>query len=182
MKKVMKAAIAAGAASALLLGGAGTYALWNGEGDINAGTVTTGHLTLDATAAGVWADASGDAANANFDPASDRLVPGDIVTFKQSVTISAVGKNLKGALDVGTLDAVPAALAGQVSVELDADATAAGLTEAGNVISFAAPGEYVIPVTITVTFVPGTEGSTLPGTMNQDLDLGALSLNLNQIR
>ncbi|PYI37601.1 hypothetical protein CVS30_14465 [Arthrobacter psychrolactophilus] len=182
MKKVMKAAIAAGAASALLLGGAGTYALWNGTDDINAGTVTTGHLTLDATAAGVWSDASTDAANTTFNPATDRLVPGDTVTFEQTVSISAEGKNLKGALEVGTLNAVPVALAGQVSVDLAADATAAGLSKVGNVISFAAPGNYDIPVTITVTFDAGTAGSTPVGTMDQALDLGALTLNLNQVR
>lgn len=182
MKKVMKAAIAAGAASALLLGGAGTYALWNDSEPINAGTVTTGHLTLDATAAGVWTDESADAANTTFNPATDRLVPGDVVQYEQIVTVSAEGKNLKGALDVGTLAAVPAPLTNQVVVTVDADATAAGLSKVGNVISFAAPGDYDIPVTITVTFVPGTVGSTPDTTMDEDLDLGALTLNLNQVR
>ena len=182
MKKVMKAAIAAGAASALLLGGAGSYALWKGTGDINAGTVTTGHLTLDATAAGVWADASTDAANAVFNPVTDRLVPGDKVTYKKLVKVSAEGKNLKGALEVGTLAAVPAPLTNQVNVSVDADATAAGLSKVGNVISFAAPGDYDIPVTITVNFIPGTVGSTPDATMDENLDLGALTLNLNQVR
>lgn len=181
MKKVMKAAVAAGAAGALLLGGAGSFALWNDIGTVDAGTVTTGSLTLDTTAAGVWADVSPDAANATFVPATDKLVPGDTVTYTQAVTIGADGKNLKGALTVGTLAAVPTALEGQVSVVV-APTAAAGVTIDGDVVSFAAPGSYTVPVTITVAFAAGTPGSTADTTMGEAIDLTALTLTLNQVR
>ncbi|MHA7304939.1 alternate-type signal peptide domain-containing protein [Arthrobacter sp. TMN-49] len=87
----MKAAIAAGAAGALMFGGAGTFALWNGSGDVSAGTVTTGHLLLDTAAAGVWQDVSVPATPVAFNPATDTIVPGDIVEYKQTVTIDADG-------------------------------------------------------------------------------------------
>lgn len=182
MKKVMKAAIAAGAAGALLLGGAGTMALWSVDTDIDAGTVTTGHLTLDATATGVWTDTSADAATTDFVPATDHLVPGDTVTYAQTVTIGADGKNLKGELTVGTLDAVPAALADDVTVTVAAAPTDPNLTVVGSVVSFAEPGSYDVPVTITVAFAAGTAGSTADTTMDTPIDLTALSLTLNQVR
>lgn len=182
MKKIMKAAIAAGAAGALMLGGAGTFALWNGSGDVSAGTVTTGHLLLNTAAAGVWQDVSVPATPVAFDPVTETIVPGDILEYKQTVTIDADGKNLQGELTVGALDAVPAALVGQVTLNLDADATAPGLTQVGNVISFAAPGSYAVPITITVTFAEGTAGSSPAGTMDEPIDLGALELALDQVR
>ncbi|MGO2539999.1 MAG: alternate-type signal peptide domain-containing protein [Specibacter sp.] len=183
MKKVMKAAIAAGAAGALLLGGAGTMALWSADTDINAGTVSTGHLTLDSSAAGAWADASADAASTIFDPATDHLVPGDTVEFSQTVTIGADGKNLKGELTVGDLaSAVPTELADDVTVTVAAAPTDPNLTVVGSTVSFAEPGTYDVPVTITVAFAAGTAGSTADTTMDTPMDLTALSLTLNQVR
>lgn len=183
MKKVMKAAIAAGAAGALMLGGAGTFALWNATDTLdNAGTVSTGHLKLDTTAAGVWKDISAGAPGVAFAPATGKLVPGDTVEFKQTVQIVASGANLKGALTVDSLGAVPVALTDQVTVDLAIDATASGLTKAGNVVSFAAPGTYDVPVTITVGFIKGTAGSTPVGTMDQAVTLAALGLALDQVR
>lgn len=183
VNKAMKATVAAGAAGALLLGGAGTFALWSDQQTIDAGTVETGSLTLSTGAAGTWSDASADAiGGTDFDPATDKLVPGDTVQFEQTVTIAAEGKNLKGALTVGTLGAIPPALVPDVTLTLDTDASAEGLSEDGGVISFAAPGTYQIPVKITVAFAPGTPGSTQETTMNQSIDLGALDLTLNQVR
>ncbi|WP_054010270.1 alternate-type signal peptide domain-containing protein [Arthrobacter sp. ERGS1:01] len=185
MKKVLKSGLAAGAAAALLLGGAGTFALWQGSGNIDAGTVSTGHLTLDTTTTpGTWADVSADVlpANAAFDPATQHIVPGDTVEFSQTVKISADGKNLKGALTVGTLAAIPAALQPDVTVTVAATASGTGISAAGNVITFTEPGTYSVPVTITVAFAKGTTGSTLAATMNQPIALDALALTLNQTR
>lgn len=181
MKKVMKAAVAAGAAGALLLGGAGTYALWSASSEVDAGTVTTGHLTLDTATPGTWVDSSADAADTAFDPTSDHIVPGDTVTYTQVVTIGADGKNLKGALTVGTLDAIPAALAGQVTVAV-APTAVPGVTVEGSEVSFAAQGSYPVPVTITVNFDAGATGSTPDTTMDEAVNLNALELTLNQVR
>lgn len=124
---------------------------------------------------------STDAANTDFDPATDRIVPGDTVTYTQVVTIGAEGKNLKGELTVGTLAAVPAALTNQVTVTV-APTAAAGVTVDGSVISFVAPGNFTVPVTITVNFLEGTTGSTPDTTMVQAINLNALELTLDQVR
>ncbi len=183
MKKVTKAAIAAGAATALMLGGAGTLALWQDSKDISAGTVTSGHLTLDTAAAGTWTDTSSGAATTDFDPTTDHIVPGDTVVYNQNVTISADGKNLQGELTVGSFAAaIPAELAGQVTVDVVPSSTDSGLTIAGSKVSFAAPGSYNLSVAITVDFLEGIEGSTPVDTMDQPIDLTALTLTLNQVR
>lgn len=183
MKKTTKATIAAVAAGALLLGGAGTVARWQATENVDAGTIATGHLTLDATTTpGVWTDISAGAPGTPFDPAADEIVPGDTVSFDQVVAISAEGKNIKGELSVGALDAVPAALADDVTITLDVDEAAAGLTNVGGVLSFDGEGTYNLPVKITVAFAEGVEASTPNTTMDVPIDLTELALTLNQVR
>lgn len=183
MNKVMKAGIAAGAAGVLLLGGAGTFALWNDSTSVDAGSVSTGHLKLNASAAGAWTDISGADPGVAFNPATDHIVPGDTVKFAQTVTIDADGKNLKGALTVGNLaSAIPASLSADVQVSIAADLTAPNVSSAGNVISFTAPGTYEVPVTITVSFAKGTTASTADTTMDQTVNLDNLALSLDQVR
>lgn len=182
MKKVTKATIAAAAAGVLLVGGAGTVALWQAQDNVSAGTVSTGHLTLSTGDAGVWTDNSVIASPTPFDPATETIVPGDTLQFNQKLTIDAEGKNIQGALTVGTLGAVPAALQDHVTVVLDVDASAPGLSELGNVLSFAGTGVYEVPVSITVTFAKGTAGSTPDTTMDEAIDLTQLALTLDQVR
>ena len=92
MKKVTKATIAAVAAGALLLGGAGTIALWQQSETVDAGTVNTGHLALTVDNNGVWTDISDGGAGVPFDPATEQIVPGDVVAYTQTVQIDAEGK------------------------------------------------------------------------------------------
>lgn len=178
MKKVTKATIAAAAAGVLLLGGAGTIAKWSATKDINAGTVTTGHLKLDATEPGTWTDTSSDAATTEFNPAEDRLVPGDTVVFNQTVKIEADGKNLKGELTASELTGVEE-LPADLSVVVEVDGSAQGLVQDSDtgVITFATAGDYTVPVTVTVTFDKAATGS-----MDAPVDLGSMALTLNQVR
>lgn len=183
MKKVTKAALAAAAAGALLLGGAGTFALWNDTVDVNAGTVTTGHLLLTTDAdSGTWVDSSPGATDTVFEPATDFLVPGDVVTFTQTVTVDASGKNLKGTFNVGTVGAVPAALTDQVAVDIAVTPTP-GIVDTDGVLSFS-EGSVEVPVTIRVTFEAGDLDTALtpPTTMDQPIVLGNLTLTLDQVR
>lgn len=177
MKKIMKAAIAAGAAGALLLGGAGTMALWSASDDVDAGTVSTGHLTLDASAAGTWSDISVGAATTTFVPGTDHIVPGDVLAYSQTVTIGADGKNLKGDLVATGLTGGSALPAG-VSIDVDVDDSAVGVShDAGGIITFGAADTYEVPVTVTLTFDEAATGS-----MDAAIDLGSMSLTLNQVR
>ncbi|QDY66492.1 alternate-type signal peptide domain-containing protein [Glutamicibacter halophytocola] len=183
MKKVTKATIAAVAAGALLLGGAGTVARWQAQQTIDAGTVETGHLNLTTGGAGVWQDISNPEAPEPFDPATQQLVPGDVVSFSQTATIDAEGKNIAGSLSVDQLDTALGALEGYVTVALQVDASAPGITEeTDGTLTFAEPGTYSVPFLITVTFAEGTVGDTPPSTYDQVLDLEALTLTLDQVR
>jgi alternate signal-mediated exported protein len=102
MNKLLKGSIAGAAGIALLLGGAGTFALWNDSAVIKGGTVSTGVLSLSApTTAATWTDvstASSIVAGTQFNTASQKLVPGDKVQTTQAVTVNASGKNLKATL------------------------------------------------------------------------------------
>lgn len=97
MNKSTKGAIAAGAAATLLLGGAGSLAYWNAEGDIAGGSITSGELKLTAKDTGTWklngTDVTSSIANV-------RVVPGDSLVYTGSYTVGAKGDNLKGTLGV----------------------------------------------------------------------------------
>ncbi|KUM31251.1 alternate-type signal peptide domain-containing protein [Glutamicibacter mishrai] len=183
MKKVTKATIAAVAAGALLLGGAGTVARWQAQQSIDAGSVETGHLNLTTGEPGSWQDISNPAAPVPFNPATDQLVPGDVVAFSQTATIDAEGKNIAGSLSVDQLETALGALEGYVTVALKVDASAPGITEeADGTLTFAEPGKYSVPFLITVTFDEGAVGDTPASTYDQVLDLQALTLTLDQVR
>ncbi|WP_227496943.1 alternate-type signal peptide domain-containing protein [Planctomonas psychrotolerans] len=103
MNKLLKGAIAGTAGVVLLLGGGGTFALWNAEQSVNLGTIESGMLSLDAVPTGTWKDISSDAA-AGGEPIADitafRMVPGDTLELTQVVHITAVGDNLRATLQL----------------------------------------------------------------------------------
>ncbi|RAM35808.1 alternate-type signal peptide domain-containing protein [Arthrobacter globiformis] len=81
------AAIAVGAA--LLLGGGGTLAAWNAEATATPGTIVSGDLNVTA-AAGVWTDRAG----ATIDISTYKVVPGDKLTYTQTLTVKLVGNKM----------------------------------------------------------------------------------------
>jgi alternate signal-mediated exported protein len=128
MNKSSKGALAAAAAAVLLLGGAGSLAYWTDSASVAGGSINSGKLTLtDATAgtcaSAAWTlDAAEDPASATFDPATDTLVPGDVLTKTCTYTIGAAGKHLRadvsatGGAATGTL-APALTAAGDFSVD-----------------------------------------------------------------
>ena len=57
MNAFVKSAVAGAAGIALLLGGAGTFAVWNSSASASAGVLRTGQLTLSTTpGTGQWKD------------------------------------------------------------------------------------------------------------------------------
>ncbi|GEE00126.1 hypothetical protein nbrc107696_05720 [Gordonia spumicola] len=98
MNKVMKGALAAAAGAAILAGGAGTMAAWNSNVTTNGGTVTAGQLNLTAVDSGSWTWVGGTKNGQAFVPATDKLVPGDVVRYTATYKITAVGTNLKATL------------------------------------------------------------------------------------
>ncbi|QHC57524.1 alternate-type signal peptide domain-containing protein [Rathayibacter sp. VKM Ac-2760] len=174
MKKTTKGAIAAGAAAVLLLGGAGTLAFWSDSAPIDAGAIDSGNLTLD-VAAGTWADATpGTTTGTAFDPATDLIVPGDIIQYTTNATVTGIGKNLEA-----TFSADLPAAAGTLAPYVDTELTVAGETDGGDslVFDFEDGDSQTFPVIVTFTFDPGTQN--LDG-QNATLDLAEFQLLLAQ--
>jgi len=96
MNKQGKAAIAVGAGILLLLGGGGTFAVWNGtSSNFSAGTVTAGTLTVSGTPTVKWYKGSVSPSNLIADISTYRVVPGDSLVLDASgVSIAYQGSDL----------------------------------------------------------------------------------------
>lgn len=139
MSRNIRAALALTAAVALFAGSGASFARWYDEKALSDATLTTGVLAVEQVPGSEsWlintAD-SDDTADATvaFDPKTDKIVPGDVVTYSSTFTLRLEGKNLNASLAL-----LPEGLATDVegvtiSPELDCgDANLAALTAADN--------------------------------------------------
>ena len=101
MKRSTKAAVAGGVAVLLLAGGLGTFARWYDTAEVGQTTVNTGQLDLNVQE-GEWKINTPNSTEATepFNPESDEIVPGDVVTYSATATPTLVGKNLVATLEV----------------------------------------------------------------------------------
>lgn len=143
MKKNTKGAIAAGAAALLLAGGAGTYAAWSDSESLAGGTVTSGHLRITETGAGTWTWADDSA----FNPATDRIVPGDVVEYTASYKLEVSGKNLVASLTPALGGVGVTGLGEYLTVASASDTTGIDLS---NIT--VANNNATVAVTTTITF------------------------------
>jgi alternate signal-mediated exported protein len=93
MNKLVKGSLAGAAGIALLLGGAGTFALWNATASVSGQSITAGTLTLTANADGLWKKDG-----VAITPSTYRIIPGTVLDFTQTLTVNAVGDGLKATL------------------------------------------------------------------------------------
>lgn len=177
MNKATKGAIAAGAAGILLLGGAGTFALWEDNATVDPASISTGVLTLD-VAPGEWNDVTDPLAPVTInDISSFDIVPRDKITYTTEVTVTAEGNNLEGELKIDqTALTTSAAAASYLTVSVANTAAANGLTVDGDVITFTTAATYTFDVTVTVEFEDAGDAVG----QNADIDLAALALTLDQ--
>ncbi|MBF0671096.1 MAG: alternate-type signal peptide domain-containing protein [Salinibacterium sp.] len=196
MNKFVKASVAGGAAIALLLGGAGTLALWNDNETVTGGTIAAGELRIENEGEAAW--------TANGQPIADlanfKMVPGDVLKLEQPLRLVAQGDNLKAHLSVnyGSVTQIPANAAG---AELGEDILREGnprFTFASSLPAAqvtAVPGQvYGVPIQ-SLRITPGAGGIdevitatvefTFPAaagndTMNAQLDLNNIGLVLTQ--
>lgn len=198
MNKLVKGSIAGAAGVLLLLGGAGTFALWNENVTAQGGTVTTGNLDLALVAdTAAWADISPDADGAAFDPTADAIVPGDTITFTQNFTVTAWGKNLRAEVGLDPASySIAAAVADDVSVTLSVssvgDSTDATITPVDATTYAIDPGVDIAPgavmtfsalVTITFDGDETTGANDSAGESVADaVALDDLAFFLNQVR
>jgi alternate signal-mediated exported protein len=177
MNKLTKGAVAAAAAIALLLGGAGTFATWNATSAVANAGITAGNLSMAPGAvAGTWSDAIG-----AIDLSSYRIAPGDVLTFTQGFDVTATGHSLPATLSL-TDGSIAAASTSAADIALaaalgnSAKLTATGLASDVN-------GGYVVPagttsvsVTVTVTF-PSAAGNA---SQNGTVSLSGMNVTLTQ--
>ncbi|WP_238422843.1 alternate-type signal peptide domain-containing protein [Gordonia sp. 'Campus'] len=177
-KKVSKGLLAAVAAVLLLLGGLGTFALWSDSETTDSGDVQTGTLDLSAVNSGQWRDISTPASPVTIDPATFRMVPGDVLQYTASYRVEAVGDNLTARITTtnqGT-NVIPAALTNWVTVTNTA--TFGGAPIPSSVITSADSGKTV-DVTVTVTFNQATPDQV---GINSTINLSQLQVTLQQER
>lgn len=170
MNKLTKASIAGAAGIALLLGGAGTLALWNDSATIAVGSIDSGTLTITGST-GAW------------DSEWELWVPGDSATYTGELTIEATGDNLEALLtvdDSGLVGVGNSEFANALDVSFVVTNSHASVTDNGDgtytVVDSASP--ITLDVTVTVAF-PQDSVVNLEG-QDQSVDLDSVSFVLTQ--
>ena len=198
MNKLVKGAIATAVGSALLMGGAGTFAYWNDSVGITGGTIVAGNLAVaDATPTdGVWTVQKDGTGTATTVPniASFVASPGDRFTYTKTVKITATGNNLVATLAltpgsiVAATPASPAntALAGYLTSTSTVAATGTGIsagTVAGTYTVAAGSAGVTsrdVTLSVVVTFPKSTTAGFENNTKLGSVNLSGLAVTLNQ--
>ncbi|WP_280760164.1 alternate-type signal peptide domain-containing protein [Prescottella agglutinans] len=169
MNKTTKGAIAAGSAALLLAGGAGSFALWNAQADLNAGSINSGTLTLTTQGTPGWSDSHGPVTTWS----SFKAVPGDVLTYKADVKIGATGNNLKAALTVD-----PASITGDAALKAALGTPVVTAKIGGNTVSTITSDNdgNVVNVEVAFTFSGAADNTT----QNVSASLSSLALKLQQ--
>jgi alternate signal-mediated exported protein len=185
MNKLVKGAVAGAVGVALLLGGAGTFALWNSSIGVASGTVATGTLSFGTATGSTWVDNSPGALTTTFNPATQKIVPGDVVALTQTITVNATGKNLVAQLAyLPSSVAIPADLVGKIVPTLTVTKVSGDATITGNgtstpyTITPTAGGVSTFSVVISYAFDKLTSGVV---GQNESVDLSGASFTLTQI-
>lgn len=191
MNKLTKGAIAGAAGIALLLGGAGSFALWNGSTTTSAGTISAGTLSVAKNGTATWQNTPNGGTAAAVTISSFKAVPGDTLTLTQKLDVASIGDSLKATLTVdpaslvvptpdtsGANAALKAALlAGmKVSVTGASNITQIGTSNSYNVTNAATV--QTVTVVVTLPFPSGSAGDNT--TQKGSVDLSNLSFTLTQ--
>jgi alternate signal-mediated exported protein len=170
MNKIVKGSIAGAAGIALLLGGAGTFALWNSTANLSAHTITAGKLTLSDNGDGVWKNGT-----TTINPTTYRVIPGQTLVYTQTLKVDAVGDGIKAKLTYSGL--TPAgALATYTTEALEVTSSSTNAVVSGSTINFTS-GTATVNVKVTIVFpdtVTGSQGQA------EELNLNALAFTLEQ--
>jgi len=206
MNKLVKGSIAGVAGIALLLGGAGTFALWNDSVTAPAGTISSGQLRIaDATTpAGAWTDISAGnpiggaplttSGTGTATVVNQKMVPGDKWRYTRTITLTTTGKNLLADLTFDPTSVVSGLPTGEFEYAFTAAPVAAtgaatvAETSAGSNVWRVTPGTAAttnFTVTLDVTFkdITTTAGNVVAGqNVTAAINAGALKFTLKQVR
>lgn len=180
MKNTTKGAIAAAAAAVLLLGGAGSLAFWSADGEVGGSTINSGSFSLadDGPCADAdWTlDGGEDVADATFDPAADKIVPGDVLTKECDFTLTAVGEHLRAVPSVAT----PATVGGTINPAGNVTVAGSFTDSNGDPITVVTEDNNtdVLTAKITMTFPLGAKDNT---TQIKTAVLSNYKVTLNQV-
>jgi alternate signal-mediated exported protein len=161
------AAIAVGAA--LLLGGGGTLASWNAEATGTPGTVVAGDLNVTA-ATGTWTDRNG----APVTISTYKVVPGDKLTYTQTLNVTLTGNKMAANITATGTDAVDGFTSGSVVVS-DPVLTAGS---PATVVSNPLTSSKTVTATITFEFLSTATGRT---DVTKSYNFGNVAFALQQV-
>ncbi|MDQ1130098.1 alternate-type signal peptide domain-containing protein [Microbacterium sp. SORGH_AS_0888] len=170
-------AIAAGAA--LIVGGGYTYASWSTSTTLTDSAVQAGDLNLQ-LGTGSWTidGVITDPTPITGSLENVRVVPGDVLTLTQPLTVTLVGTTIAADLSTSFDSAIPAELAPYVTVGFSA--TGFGAARAGNVYRITpAAGNAPIAGTATVTITFSGDTPDRVG-VTQTINLDKVAFNLTQ--
>ncbi|WP_067652312.1 alternate-type signal peptide domain-containing protein [Nocardia harenae] len=177
-----KAALAAGAAAILLLGGAGSLAFWQDRTESGGGTITAGELSLSAcvpVGTTGWEDITGGTAEP-VDVASFRIVPGDTLRYTCTTTVRATGDNLTATLAADTSQMFaagsdPTLRARLIDTSLTATSSSGGVLPNAQITS--ANSGQTVTVAARLTFDPTTPDKVA---QNASVTLNKVAITLTQ--
>ncbi|AOW92872.1 hypothetical protein BFN03_09775 [Rhodococcus sp. WMMA185] len=175
MNNKLKGAVAAGAATVLLAGGAGTMAAWNAATEVGGGAIGAGALALSQLDTPAWADQNGPIEVTDF-----RAVPGDVLTYRASFQVTAQGTNLRASLAVDEATIVgDEAFSGVVEHKITATSGGAPVpVDASGVVITPSFDGAVVDVKVIITFDPATDGEAAQAVQ---VDLSEFNVTLRQV-
>lgn len=176
MNKLLKGAIAGAAGVALLLGGAGSFALWNSSASVSGGTVVAGDLSVvPDESIGTWVRMAGETSVAINDISAYRIVPGDVLVYTKAMTVAVTGTSLVATLGLSgasiaptsSANAADVALANILNANAVVTASGTGITAATDSVpatpTYAiATGSTLVTTTVTITFPSDTSAVDNP--------------------
>ena len=191
MNKMIKGSIAGATGVALLMGGFGTFALWNESVATGDTTITSGKLDIVSVGSQVWEDISTGTA-VPFTPSTDKIVPGDVIRLRQTLDVAAEGKNLKARLLLEATDFDWTFAANNLDITMTYAGETAGLVRdaSNNVVGYgfvfddATKINALDATTATSEFVVTFTFADVTGTTDQDklVSVTGAKLNLTQVR
>lgn len=169
-RRLSKAVVAGGLGLLLLTGIGGTFAYWYEAEAIGSGNLTAGHLDMTVTG-GQWVDVNND--RAVIDPASFRMVPGDVVEYTATVTPDLVGDNLEAEL--------VADFAGATGALVEFVEIGSSINGAPTQLLTPASSGTPIAAAVRVSMPWGADTVTYPdGGEDASLDLSSMTITLTQ--
>ncbi len=179
MHKIVTGAIAGAAGITLLLGGAGTFALWNASASSAASSVSSGTLTLSANNDGAWTDITNGRSTA-INPTTALMVPGNTFQFTQTLNIGATGQDLKANLTYASQS-----ITGDSALLAATQKTLAVTSSSATVVqSTSNANTFVVSPSASTSAVKVVFTITLPSSattgQNGSINVGALAFTLTQ--